>query len=251
VSVLDRTISTAAGPLRLRVPDAGFLRDVLRWPKAVLCLQRDEPPGWGLVFYDAAGPLAGVRVGLGYSADEATARDTLAVVRLLLPATLAAYRRCGPPAILLAAAFLREVDGHWQSGFAVFLRADGRLEPPPHPETRFDAPLGEGGTDALLTFVECAEAVWREFGLPPHSATEFDLAGFDDCGALAVDLLLVGGTIAWLREEIDGESTLVELMVGAGIDEVVDFSAIAVRAEPETGAPAAGEGGTEPESPGS
>jgi hypothetical protein len=242
---LRRTVSTAAGPLLVLMPDGAFLEKLARWPRPVLALQREEPPGWGLVFYDAAGPVLGVRVAFGWYTHEENARDAFGAQRLLIPASLAAFRRQRQDVTMMACAYLRSSGSHWQTGFAVFVRSEAAPERPRFGSTVYDADLGPGGTETVFGFVECAAKAWSEAGLPDRTITDVELVTLDDCGALAFDFLLAGDAVAWLRAELDAESPLVREAVRAGLTELVDLPSIPVRLSGEARG-AAGASGEQP-----
>lgn len=202
----SRIIRTEAGDVRVATAGPDVLAALAAWPKPIREVRTRDGSIWSIVFEDDAGEMVGLRVHYGYHRQHAEAVNVASLQRAVLAPAVVRLAREGFRGALLPAVFMSgPKDGPFMTGHAIFGRSTavshGGLDS--EPLETYERILGAGGTNLALSFLRYAEEAWKTAGIPPRAVSDLDFASRDECGSLALDLMLADGHLVCLHRTLD------------------------------------------------
>jgi hypothetical protein len=219
-------IATAAGELRVAPLSPASVQGLGELFAAVDAVEDGERELLALVMRHGERRMTGLRTGYGsFPREQATtARRAALYGRMRLPRALVRFRERGFKGVLMAGACVADNGtGPVQEGELVFAAAraplSGGVESPPI--EGYEKTIGQGTSNALLTFVTDVDEAWKAGGIATRTLTDFEPC-FADLPQVRwfADLVLVGRRFVLVRPALDPADPVLGAIVEAGIDEV-------------------------------
>ncbi len=226
MSAAARTVTTAAGPLRVVPLSEASRRALAEFFPELRPLEHEGRAMLGLVMAGAGHRMHGLRTGYGWYEGERAmvARRAALFGRMRLPRALKAFRDSGFDGVLLPAACVLDGGaGAVQEGELLFVHARAPMtgEWASDPAESWERTIGRHSTGALLAFVAAVATAWKEGGVAQRTLTDLEpcAADFAPVRWLA-DVALVDGRLVLVRTVLEDADPLLGALVEAGFDQV-------------------------------
>jgi hypothetical protein len=219
---VSRVITSGNQTLSLDPAPPEIIEKLGRWPKGFIKGNLKGRDQYVLVMQDKEGEVAGLRFHFGYYKEKKHAEDMLSVCRLLLAATLQRCRQFDFRGILVSCPYMVSTDDCSYAGYVLFIHSEHAFTFESCPESFefWDKLFGPGASSMLAGFLITNNAVWKAAGLWDRTIADLDVAYRSQCGALALDYILVDQDIVCIKSDLHDDNPILTRAADAGLQRI-------------------------------